>query len=413
MLIIALALPALTATPSDEVDFLKDVWPIIEARCVECHGPDEQKGKLRLDTRAGMFGEDAEYPAVVPGKPEDSELWLLVDLPADDPDLMPSEGERLSAAELDLLERWIAEGADWAQPPVRKAAPDPLAIPPLSDEQVVARDQALARLTERGLHALPVAAGHPAVDVNFSLQRSAAGDAELDLLAGLEPALVWLNLSGTTVGDSGMATVARFGQLRRLNLSRTGVNDAGLAALAGLDQLTTLNLYGTRVSDAGLVHLEGLVGLEKLFLWQTSVTDGGAAKLAKALPGLEINRGARKLVAPAPAPTAGPVNAKCPVSGKDVDPACTSQHGDRLVAFCCGTCKGKFDADPAAFLDKLPEPAPSAGFINEVCPVSGKAVDPAHGVDFKGKRVGFCCAKCKAAFEKAPDKFAGKLGLKR
>ena len=43
--------------------------------------------------------------------------------------------------------------------------------------------------------------------------------------------------------------------------------------------------------------------------------------------------------------------------------------------------------------------------------MTGEVVDKAQTVSFQGKTVGFCCGKCKAAFEKEPDKFAGKLGI--
>ena len=48
--------------------------------------------------------------------------------------------------------------------------------------------------------------------------------------------------------------------------------------------------------------------------------------------------------------------------------------------------------------------------MNEKCPVSGQPVDKAQTVSFEGKTVGFCCGKCKAAFEKEPAKFAAKIG---
>ncbi|MDA1265640.1 MAG: hypothetical protein O2816_11225 [Planctomycetota bacterium] len=403
MLSIALLLPAVL--PAEDVDFLKDVWPILESRCIECHGPDKQKGKLRLDTKAGLFGEDAKYPPVVAGDLHESSLWELINLPADDPDVMPAEGDPLTADQIDVLKRWIEGGAAWAQPEVASSKPDPLALPQLTDEQRKTRDVAMAKLAEQGLYALTVAAGHDAVDVNLSLQRTAVGDAQLELLGGLEPVLVWLNLSGTSVADGGLKSVANFKQLRRLNLSKTGVTDAGLAHVTGLGELTYLNLYGTKVTDAGLMHLTGLTKLEKVFLWQTEVTDAGAATLAKALPGLKINRGV-ELAAKAAEPT--PVNAKCPVSGQEVDAAHFSELEGQRVAFCCGDCKAKFDADPASFAAKVDGFA--AAPINDKCPVTGQPVDKAQTVSFEGKTVGFCCGKCKAAFEKEPAKFAAKIG---
>ena len=95
------------------VDFAKSVEPILVKRCSECHGPDQQKAKLRLDTRAAalMAGKSGKH-AVVPGKPSDSEL--LARVASTDPDeVMPPKGPRLTDAEVATLRTWIAEGATW------------------------------------------------------------------------------------------------------------------------------------------------------------------------------------------------------------------------------------------------------------------------------------------------------------
>ncbi|MCA8972935.1 MAG: YHS domain-containing protein, partial [Planctomycetes bacterium] len=111
-----------------------------------------------------------------------------------------------------------------------------------------------------------------------------------------------------------------------------------------------------------------------------------------------------------------PVNDKCPVSGEPIDRSKTVEHEGRVVAFCCDKCKAKFEADPAAFADKLP-PAPGAEAaakpINDKCPVSGEAVDPAQTVVHDGRVVAFCCGKCKAKFEADPAKFADRLPVKK
>lgn len=51
--------------------------------------------------------------------------------------------------------------------------------------------------------------------------------------------------------------------------------------------------------------------------------------------------------------SAAPVNKDCPVSGKPVDASKTSTHEGKEVAFCCGKCKAKFDAEPAKFAGKI------------------------------------------------------------
>ncbi|MDP6763906.1 MAG: PSD1 and planctomycete cytochrome C domain-containing protein [Planctomycetota bacterium] len=106
------SLPARAAV--EEVDYARDVHPILADHCLRCHGEKKQKGDLRLDTRAGLFeSEDPEWVPVVPGDPDAGTLLERVVLPADDPDVMPAKGELLTAEEIALLRRWIAEGADW------------------------------------------------------------------------------------------------------------------------------------------------------------------------------------------------------------------------------------------------------------------------------------------------------------
>jgi hypothetical protein len=79
--------------------------PLLKNRCVKCHGPLQQNGKLNLSVPAGIARGGAGGPVVVPGQPHNSRLWQLVER-----DEMP-EGAPLSASEKDLLERWIAAGA--------------------------------------------------------------------------------------------------------------------------------------------------------------------------------------------------------------------------------------------------------------------------------------------------------------
>lgn len=95
----------------EKVDFAKEILPILEDRCIKCHGPEKQKGKLRLDTR-----EFAIKHVITPGDADGSELVERIILPADDEDVMPPEGkgDRLSEKEVALVKRWINEGAEWA-----------------------------------------------------------------------------------------------------------------------------------------------------------------------------------------------------------------------------------------------------------------------------------------------------------
>src|SRR5262245_51156758 len=240
---------------------------------------------------------------------------------------------------------------------------------------VAAADPAvLQRINALGGGAMPLAANTNLLSVNFSLAGAKIDDAALDSLKGVAEQIVWLNLGNTSVTDKGLAALAGLKNLRRLHLEKTGIGDEGVASVKGLTELQYLNLYGTKVTDKGLATIGGLKKLKNVYLWQTAVTDAGAADLAKALPGLYINRGIdppAKVVEiaapPAPAPAAAkPINAKCPISDKDIDAAKTFTYKNQLIAFCCDNCKGQFEKEPEKFIGKVKEfkaaaaPAPAA-----------------------------------------------------
>jgi hypothetical protein len=105
----------LTVSAAPAPDFSSDVRPLLEQHCFKCHGPEKQKGGLRLDTKEGAFitGESGER-AIVPGRASASRLIKLVSS-KDDAERMPSKGEPLSAAQIDLLKRWIDAGANWPE----------------------------------------------------------------------------------------------------------------------------------------------------------------------------------------------------------------------------------------------------------------------------------------------------------
>ena len=104
--------PAAAESPADR-HFLDKVKPLLDLRCVSCHGPDKQKGGLRLDSRAAALKGGDSGPGLVPGKPGES-LFLQAVLHAK-PDLEMPPKEKLTAADIAVLERWVADGAPWPE----------------------------------------------------------------------------------------------------------------------------------------------------------------------------------------------------------------------------------------------------------------------------------------------------------
>ena len=114
------ALCAFLITPlvsgySSEIDFVRDVKPILEHNCVSCHREDNDKGNVRLDTKAATLAGD---DVLVPGDPESSSLYWTTTLPLDDELFMPpikneEKDYPLTDAEKDVLKQWILDGAEW------------------------------------------------------------------------------------------------------------------------------------------------------------------------------------------------------------------------------------------------------------------------------------------------------------
>ena len=110
ILLAALAAP----TRAGEIDFNRDIRPVLLGRCAACHGPDPEarKASLRLDTRDGAI----EAGALVPGKPGESELVARVN--SNEPaEVMPppKSGPPLTPREKRLLADWVAAGGDYAE----------------------------------------------------------------------------------------------------------------------------------------------------------------------------------------------------------------------------------------------------------------------------------------------------------
>jgi mono/diheme cytochrome c family protein len=109
------------------VDYQRDIRPLLARKCLACHGPDQQgrRANLRLDSRETAIGAQGHYPAIVPGKSRISRAVIRVTHPTKP---MPPQGERLTQQEVDLLAKWIDEGAPysrhWAfEPPKQVSAP--------------------------------------------------------------------------------------------------------------------------------------------------------------------------------------------------------------------------------------------------------------------------------------------------
>jgi hypothetical protein len=97
------------------IQFDRDIRPILAGHCLECHGPSKPKAGLNLTDRDSALAKSKSGAlAIVPGRPDESELILRVTSTDPEARMPPREKEPLQPAEIDKLRRWIAEGAHWS-----------------------------------------------------------------------------------------------------------------------------------------------------------------------------------------------------------------------------------------------------------------------------------------------------------
>jgi len=116
------------------ISYQKDVMPILTASCIGCHSPEKKKGGLDLNSYSLMAKGGKEGVVFVAGQPEKSKLVTMVSGPEPE---MPEKGDKLTTAQVEILKRWVSEGAKDDSPapvvkegPAGEPGPIPLSQPP-------------------------------------------------------------------------------------------------------------------------------------------------------------------------------------------------------------------------------------------------------------------------------------------
>ena len=117
ILILLATAPNLAAAAVDYIDFDTQIKPLLTAKCFDCHADDTDESHLRLNRRATMLrGGNSGEPAIVVGNSEGSHLIKLVRGEEAGKRMPPDEADRLSKDEVELLRKWIDQGAVWPGP---------------------------------------------------------------------------------------------------------------------------------------------------------------------------------------------------------------------------------------------------------------------------------------------------------
>ncbi len=294
------------------VSFEKDILPVLNKKCVDCHkAPFEENGKkkepkagLRLDASWAILKGSENGPVLTPGAPDKSGIYEAVMLPKDDDGHMPPKGDDLTPEEIKALKTWIEEGADFggwigskdgmpadaqmATTKEVKPREHDLFYTALEKDVKPLADDVLAKAKAAGAQVSPVKVGSALVRVDFLTGVSKCDDEKAAALLALKENIVQVDLGRTVITDATLKnTLSQLPRLVSVDLRQTKVTDAGLESLTSLKKLQSLNLYGTEVTDAGLQHLAKIKSLKNVYLWQSKATEAGVKQLVAAIPGLK------------------------------------------------------------------------------------------------------------------------------
>ena len=169
------------------------VAEILQEKCVSCHGPNKQKGKLRLDNPDMILKGGKSKETLVSASPDESELFIRIMYPLNDDDHMPpKDKEQLSKEDVALLNWWIREGNDFTKKVKEFKQNDsikgilatfqsdaltaPKTVSAIAEEKVAAGNPVLIdNLREMGITIIPVAEGNNYLSVSFLNAKGCTG----------------------------------------------------------------------------------------------------------------------------------------------------------------------------------------------------------------------------------------------
>jgi hypothetical protein len=266
----------------DKPVFSGIIQPILQEKCVSCHGPSKQKGGLRLDgaVNIGLGGKNGKV--LIPGSVDSSSLWQRINLPIQHDDHMPPSGKlQLSDTDIKLLKWWIESGASFDATLKDKPLPSELAAlvqtpasysdnPVFSKKVAKADAKSLEQLKTMGVGIQGLGEEWPWLSVSL------AGLETADLkcwsaLEAIAEQIVDLDLSHTEINDQDLKGKS-FPNLLHLNLSHTRVGNGAVPFLLKAGNLERINLTNTLIDNKLEEVFPNLPELKKVYLWQTKAT---------------------------------------------------------------------------------------------------------------------------------------------
>jgi hypothetical protein len=260
----------------------------LNQKCVQCHGSEKQKGKLRLDDLNWIKTGGKNGNLINANNPADGELIkriLLDDI--DEHHMPPKEKAQLTDAELVIFQWWINTGASFDKS-VASLAPDEKVIKALASfkeenqtqvkttikkrEPIKPIDKQIQeRLEKMGWVVSPIALDDHHIRLTGYNIDTSLNDA-LALASQISDHIIELKLSFSAIKDNDLNNLSKFKQLEKLWLDHTAISDISLKQLMSMKNLEYLNIVGTNTTAKGLRTLIQLPALKMIYAQGIKIT---------------------------------------------------------------------------------------------------------------------------------------------
>ena len=262
--------------------YARHIHPILDAKCVSCHGASKEQAGLRLDFYDLLMKGGRDGVVIAPRKPDQSLILQRVTLSPTDLHFMPAEGKTpLTADEIAALRAWILSGASPTAasiPGISMARENTdLPLQPVGDYSYLMNEIRQMQSSESAKLVAVSATPSDGLILRTSNVASKFDDAQLARFQKFAPFIVEAELGRTAVTDACFDTLSKLSNLRALHLEGTGVTGRALAKLSPLSQLSYLNLSGTKVTNDALAPLKVMPNLRHIYLFNTPSESSTAA----------------------------------------------------------------------------------------------------------------------------------------
>lgn len=285
----------------DSIVVFKDfVQPLLNEKCVACHNNNISRGGLNLSNIESIKKGGRSGAAFVSKNPSKSLIFKRISFSQENEKFMPPTGIPFSYHEIQLVQWWIQEGANYTDslnefsitPEIQtlllkqygldtreKPWVEKVKLDPLPPSAVIALEKANFSLRT-------LSQNNPLLDLRY--QGEKLSQQALTLMETYAPYITWLNLSNCKLTNSDLKTIAKLENLTRLNLQQNSIRTNDLAPLNTLSHLEVLNLHSTLVNQDVFEILKSIPSLKKVFLWNTKVSLNAVLKNKPAFPSTEL-----------------------------------------------------------------------------------------------------------------------------